>query len=349
MKKILFALLAATMLIGCQEKKDENVIKIGAILPLTGYAAYSGQLCAQGLEFALDSLNSAQSKFKYELVVEDCKSMVPNAVSAYRRLEMLGVQHYVVFGGQFAMGIAPLAKDKDVIIFAMATPNLDVLDTTNRMFRLHPTGETLNYALSDFAFTTKNYRSTSIIYMQNEALLLCKNLYSNYYTDMGGIILAAEGCETDARDYKDIITKISHQSPECIFVAALGESAGRISKQISSIPNLKTTPILGDMNFANPNVKASLSDIDNEVYYVDVIIKDSFINSFVAEYNETPNAFSALSFSALEMFNRTLNNVGTDISAQLEYLKLNEFETVVGNISFEDNGEIHLPVRIYSY
>jgi branched-chain amino acid transport system substrate-binding protein len=64
--------------------KQPEVIKIGAILPLTGDGAVFGEECKQGIllavkNFALDNPKST----KYEIVFEDSKGKPEEAIGAY--------------------------------------------------------------------------------------------------------------------------------------------------------------------------------------------------------------------------------------------------------------------------
>ena len=98
MKKILFALLAASMLIGCQEKKDDNVIRIACNLPMTGYIGYYGQWIQNGLELAkkdlqhkLDSIGIA-----IEIDYQDNKGETKDAINIFQ-INLCILIHLVLF------------------------------------------------------------------------------------------------------------------------------------------------------------------------------------------------------------------------------------------------------------
>ena len=77
MKKIVLSLLMATSLVACGEKakapkeNEKPVIRFGASLPLTGNMAHIGVSAQKSLQLALDKWNAKDTKFKYELIVED--------------------------------------------------------------------------------------------------------------------------------------------------------------------------------------------------------------------------------------------------------------------------------------
>lgn len=79
MKKLILSLCVALSLTACGEKETDKsaqattkpVIKVGASLPLTGNMADIGVSAQKALKLALDKWNQKETKYKYELVVED--------------------------------------------------------------------------------------------------------------------------------------------------------------------------------------------------------------------------------------------------------------------------------------
>ena len=115
MKKVLYVIISVLLVFtSCQVKQD--VVKVGVILPLTGHAALTGQMAKKGVDMFISKLTTNNS-IQYEIIFEDCKSSPKEAITSYNRLYSLGVRHFYVFGGQFAMAVAPITKGKDVIMF----------------------------------------------------------------------------------------------------------------------------------------------------------------------------------------------------------------------------------------
>ena len=71
--KIAYSLSVLVLLLACQDKKrEENVIKIGAILPLTGNMAYLGESIKKGMDMACAHLNN-ENTIKIEIIYGDSK------------------------------------------------------------------------------------------------------------------------------------------------------------------------------------------------------------------------------------------------------------------------------------
>jgi len=78
MRKLLLSLCMVLALVACKEEKNQEanvdtrpIIKVGASLPLTGNLSYMGISAQRALQFALDKWSAKDTKYKYELLVED--------------------------------------------------------------------------------------------------------------------------------------------------------------------------------------------------------------------------------------------------------------------------------------
>lgn len=94
--KIILGIIIAAVIIGgiCWAARreaaipvaEEDVIKIGAILPMTGNAAIYGESMRQGAELATEQINKLNSK-KVEIIFEDSKGDPKEALSAFNKLK----------------------------------------------------------------------------------------------------------------------------------------------------------------------------------------------------------------------------------------------------------------------
>lgn len=86
-----------------------DVFKVGAVLELSGADATGGQLAKQGYEFWVDTVNKkggiqvGGSKYKVELLVQDCKSQPAAAADAVTRLAEQ--EHVDAIFGSYTSGV----------------------------------------------------------------------------------------------------------------------------------------------------------------------------------------------------------------------------------------------------
>lgn len=344
--KNLFLLLFCLILLSCTNTNNQ-ITKIGVITPLTGYASLPGQMCLKGIKMAEKQFTSS-NKPKYEFIIEDCKSSPKDAIAAYKRLYSMGIKYYIVCGGQFAMSIAPQTANKDVIMFATATANIDLLSATNRCFRMFPHPHSVIETLSNYTINDLKSKKVAIVFVQNEAYALYANLYENAIKENGGEVVLKEGYATTQRDFKDIITKVINSNPDYLYLSGMGESALIFSKQLFANPSSQHIPILGDMNFALPNVTKVIGNFSSPIYYVDATISNEFETKYIKEYNEKPNAYSYYPYIIPFIIDEAKNHChDKKILSEIDYIKQHEFLIASDKpIQFDSLGEVNLTLKV---
>lgn len=352
MKKIVFALIAACMLLsGCQGKKGGNVIRIGAILPLTGYAATNGEMAQNALFLAVDSLNKIQSKYQYEIIYEDSKSLPKDAAICYNKLHMQGTKFLIGFGGATLYSFMPQTNNQEEILFATAAPNNDLLDYSNRCLRIYPDIEIVTNSLLEFV-ADNNYKRLAIIYIQNEVYSQYAQSFRNKLEENNIDLVYFEGYDPTTADFKNVISKLSSCDMDCIYLASTGSSTGIIIKQIYQNPNIShTIPLIGDISLANSENLKLIGELQSPVFIVNADISSDFISLYHNRFGETPNAFAAYSYSIPFMINEVLSCVDDiELSVSDIYTRFlnTSFDTVVGDVSFDKNTrEPQLSLSVY--
>ena len=111
------------------KSKKQEPIKIGTILSITGPGAYNGEEVKDGMILAVDEINTwgGINGKKIELVIKDSKSNLQESMKAFNKIE---ADHrpllYVAMLSSVSMALAPLAKEKKVVLVGLvaATPKL---------------------------------------------------------------------------------------------------------------------------------------------------------------------------------------------------------------------------------
>ncbi len=342
---IIIALVCALILIIFLEKGNKettNEIRIGAILPLTGYAATNGQMSQKALELAIDSLNKSQKEYVYSMIYEDSKSTPKDAATAYSKLHAQNVKFIIGFGGATLYSFIPKTNNQNEILFATATPNPGILELSNRCIRVYPTVPMVTGRMLDF-IKENEYKKVALLYIQNEVYSGYANVFKNQIEDAGMKLAFYEGYDPTTSDFKNIINKLIASRPDCIYIASTGESTGVIIRQLYADTRIGDVPIVGDISLANSENIALIGDIKTPVYIVNGPINEDFINTFKRKYGSTPNAFAAYSYAIPFMIDNTVKELGANssISDCYENIIKKSFESVIGRISFD--GTSHEP------
>jgi len=319
-----------------ESSNNSNEIRIGAILPLTGYAATNGQMSQRALELAIDSLNKNQNDFKYVMVYEDSKSTPKDAASAYNKLHSQKVKFIIGFGGATLYSFIPKTNGQDEVLFATATPNPGVLELSNRCLRVYPSVPMVTGRILEF-IQENEYKNVALLFIQNEVYAGYANTFKKQIEETGNHLAFFEGYDPSTNDFKNIINKLAASNPDCIYLASTGESTGVIIRQIYSDSRIGNIPIIGDISLANSENIALIGEIKTPVYIVNGPISKKFISDFNIKNNTTPNAFAAYSYAIPFMIDNAVKELGENARMEEYYNHMlnKSYETVIGNISFD--------------
>lgn len=347
MKKIAIVICSILIILPSCKKKDDSV-KIGAILPLTGWAAFTGQTCKEGLDLALKDINSEQNDYKVEIIYEDCKSSPKDALMAYKKLRSSGVDYFVGFGGQFLLGYTQETNGKDVILFAEGAANMNLLELSDRCFRLFPNADMMTDKVVSF-YREKELTKAGVVYLQNDAYSLYANYFKQKYESDTTTISVFEGYDPNSRDFKDIVNKLVGKDIECLYLAGAGESTALFLRQLYANPKTSSIPVIGDMSVAISSNMELIGEIKVPLYIVDSYITPEFVDKYQNAYGTNPNAYGAYAYATPYILLDSFKGLNGDKKPShiYSYIKENEFDTVVGNVRFDkDTREVQLLLNV---
>jgi branched-chain amino acid transport system substrate-binding protein len=336
---VIVAVICAAVIVGLllfnSKKKDQNEIEIGVIAPLTGQIASIGNTFLKGLEMGVRDAN-LKGGAQLKLIVEDCHSNPKDANSAYRKLKGQGVKYYAAFGGQFVAGFATETNNSDEILFASATPNSTLQKMTNRCFRIFPTVDMMTDKICEY-IDSCNFNKIAIVYMQFEA-------YSMYYENLipklknkGKDVVFTESYDPANRDFKSIINKLANVPVDILYTAGAGESSSLLTRQLFSNPQTEKIPVIGDMNFSNPDNLKIIGQVKAPICAVDNYISPIFSAQYKEQYGQNPDSYALYGYMIAFLIKQALDSMGNGYTTNdvFEYIRTHTFETAGGTISFD--------------
>ena len=141
---IVIVIINLILLLGCT-KNEENIIKIGAIVPLTGPFASYGEPVKNGMLLAVDEINNnggVKGK-KIKLIIEDDAGNPTTAVNAFEKLA--GTDKVPMILGPLSSGCsmatAPVAEKNKVVQLSTLAGIPDLSKAGDYIFRIYPSSE----------------------------------------------------------------------------------------------------------------------------------------------------------------------------------------------------------------
>ena len=345
--------LLATVLTGCGA--NSNTIKIGLLNELTGGNATFGTSAANGAKLAIKEANAKGGVLGKQIQGVDADNKSEPAEAANAMTKLLNQDKVVAVTGTFsssnAIAAASVAASGKIPYLAVGAtnPKVTVDPATNKvrdfMFRAAFIDPFQGSVMANFATKTLKAK-TAAIYIDNSSDY-AKGLgqfFKETFIKNGGQIVAEEAYLAKDTDFKATLTKIKVANADVVFVPGYYQEVGMLIKQAREIG--LTMPFLGGDGWDS----AKLPEIAggqalNNTFFANHYSPDdnsdaikNFVEAYKKEYNETPDAFAALSYDATMMVIEAIkraNNVDT-VKIKDELAKTKDYSAVSGKITLNE-------------
>jgi len=250
-----------------EELVGTESIKIGVILSITGSGSYIGEQTRDGMQMAVDEINSRGGidGRHIELIIKDNQSSPDEAKNKFLEIEETHTPlMYISSLSSISTAVAPLAEENEVVLIALSSTAPGVTKQKEWTYRYFPTADEevipIIQILKDL-----NVSNLGILYQNDEfgrsVLVAVETEFENAERTIRKELFAP-----DAIDYKEQITKL--QSVDAIIIIAWPEIVELILKQIretdyqghiigssdAATPLIFNMPEANGMYFATPAI-----------------------------------------------------------------------------------------------
>ena len=355
----IFSLLSSLLLVGCKKneqkkEKEEKVIKIGVILPLTGGAGKYGQYIKQSLELGMEEINEKGgiNGKKLHIIYEDDQANPKLAVNAMKKLTEVNKVPLVYgsWASSCVLAEAPIAESSKVVILAEAQ-SPKIRDAGDFIFRIQPDSRYYLKFLVPFVFNNLHLRRLAIVFVNNDYGVDQSEVFKTAFEKLGGKIIWMEGFDQGQTDFRNILEKLKVLPIEGVFIPAYKE-AGYFLKQAAEM-KIKNLKIIGSSPMENPEIiKIAGKAADGVIYpyHFDPESNDPKIKSFIEKYKnkfgEEPEGYAALAYDAIYIISKALQRCERNSICIKDYLYTMKFDGVTGHTEFDDHGDVIKPIYI---
>ena len=377
MKKILSIVLATAMLLsfgllaGCGDETPDagddrvvtvkdNTITMGMVTPLTGGAAVYGAAVKNGIELAIKEINASSTVLNgYTIKLDTKDSQSDPTVGAPAFTSLIDSGAAAIFGPVITSVTAActtIANENNVVMITPSATGDNVTTESDYVFRSCFKDSYQGRIVAQYA-KKKGYTEVAVLYAQGDSY--SSGLRDAFVDECGklGITVKVEMTSptisnetTFSSQLATIIDQIGTNG--FLFAPYYYEAAG-----LMIIPEARakgfTGVIMGvdGMDGMVPGYVTGDKANYNNVFFTNHYSAEStadvvqnFITAYKAEYNEDPNAFSALAYDAAYMMAKALEDVlketpdsvsGAKLKAAMDGMK---FSGVTGDFTLDETG-----------
>lgn len=305
-------------------KSDAKIIKIGIVAPVTGSYAVYGSTLEKGVKMALADITKVNTKYTYQLVVEDDESNPAKSTSAAQKLINIDkVNAIITVTSGSGNAVKPLAAKAGIVHICDCTDVSIANAPYNFTNLVLPKEETKAWLDEAEKKGVKNIAIFSLIHPGAQAIV---DSMIPQIEPRGMKVVFNETFPADTRDFKTMIAKAKKTNPDIYYVMSFAPTLDILSKELleGGVKNFAGSGTI--TTSPNPSIYNGIWFTDSTL--TDLAFKDRFIK-------ENPNMkFNARTVPyGYDIFNMLVQGFekGGDVYANIK--GITEYNGKVGKIT----------------
>jgi branched-chain amino acid transport system substrate-binding protein len=347
--------LAAVIAASTPAAAQDKVIKIGALLPMSGPGSYFGAQDRQGVDLALEQINrTGVGGYKLDVKYEDSScSPLPATQAAKRLLEQYKPD--VVIGEECSdatLAIMPLMEQAKVPFINAGSSSIKITEPGNPWtFRIMPNEVMQGVDIATNAYNRLNARTAVLLYENTNAGIGNAKVFGDTFTKLGGKVLADIGFGRDINDFTSIATRVAGLGKIDVIPTYTLEGQGlKITQALSQAgvtkggggAAIQLGTIWLPFGFEQKAGKAAQG-------YIRIVQFDptdqraavrGFIDAFKAKYNQDPTHLHAHAYDQIALIADVVKRGGKDAKSIRDGLaETKSFSGVTGSVEFDKSNQ----------
>ncbi len=332
-----------------QEEDTDNQITIGVVLPMTGRLVPTfGEPIHQGLELAFKELNESQlAGVNIELIIEDDGSTVDGAVRAFNKL-IVEDEVSIILGPSTSAATKeafPIAQENRVVAISPTSAARGLSAIGDYVFRIALTTDVLVPNGIQATHKKLGYKTAATLYDETDEFASDGDAaVQEVLAAIGVKLLIRETFKGGDTDFTEQLTRIKEENPDVIFVSSLPpEKPGILLKG----KELGITARFIIRTLTEADVDAAREAAEGAITFVgwgtavDTVINQTFIKNYSDTYGMKPNNYAARTYAAVQVLAEGIKNADSHTTNDIRdaLASIRDFETVLGEFSFDENGD----------
>lgn len=305
-QSLIVSLLLALLIASPSRAEVPRTFKIGYIGSLTGFASSYGTAVLEGVQVAVDELNSAGNKI--ELTVEDDASEMKNTVSAYKRLTGVTKVDALVTGTWWVHSIVKQTEKANLpLISAESLREKDSVLAKNFFL--------MQGYLKDWVdvyeplFVERGFRrGATIRYASNFGATLAERMKERFSVPGRTYLGEVEYSDITVADAASVVLRLKELNPDVVYIDGQPGGFATLLKKIAEL-KLPITVLTNAVGRDALNQKLIDPSIFPDFYYsTRNSLSPSFIEAFQKKFGREPILNADLGYYGTHLLLTALKN-----------------------------------------
>lgn len=347
--------LAMGLFTGCggeEKAADQNVVKVGVFLPLTGDNAAGGELELRGIKLA-NQLHPEVLGKKVELVVADNKSDKAEAASVAARLIEKDEVSVLVgsYGSSLSMAAGNIVKENKVPAVGTSCTNPQVTANNDYYFRACFIDPFQGKVMAEYAHQNGFKKVAIVQEVSNDYSVGLAKFFREEFVKLTGdenSIVDVANYQTGDKDFTAILTNIKALNPDAVFAPGNFTESALLVKQARQL-GIDAQFMGGDTWETQEFIDVGGKDVegvalstafDREKASTEEAKK--FLDAYTKEYNGEPSALTAMAYDAYLIAVSGIEKAGTatdTVKIRDAIAATKDLECVTGMTTLDENGD----------
>jgi branched-chain amino acid transport system substrate-binding protein len=354
-----------------------TAVKIGVELPLSGGEAPNGGPTLNGIKLAIKQIQVPGYTVTLN-TQDDAVNGVNNPDQGAKNIGTL-VSDKSVFAvvGPFNSAVAkaeiPISNEAGLIQCSPANTNstLTLGDTAKQLRQAHP--DQIAYVRVVANDDYQGLADATIAYkdLSKKAMYIVddQTTYGKYLADvveaqfkkLGGTVVKHDGAGTNVSDYTSLLTAAKALNPDVVFYGGVTSTGGGVLRKQMVANGMGALPFIGGDGISDGaasvassflNIAGDQGDVGTWMTVAgahDIPDRATLAAAYKTEFGAELGAYSAAAYACTQVYLQALKAVGPDREKIRAYVTTtsNSFDTVLGKIGFDANGDINQHIISY--
>ena len=357
-KKVLQTIgLIAVVVIGVivfvnqRNDRQKNVVKIEAVLPLTGDIASYGKDSQDGIDLAVELVNKSQKQFKFVVNYSDSRGEPKTAATITERIFAIGSPVAIIgeITSSSTASMIPICdKNKTFLISPTASaPHLAGLSSW--FFRVYPPDTEEGVFMAQVVAEQQKNATVCIIFVNNDFGTGLKNVFTEATQTLGLQVLQDFSYSQQNPDFRAILARVKTLNPDAIYMPGYYQDGATLLTQIKE--QGISARLYGSTTHEDPKlIEIAGSAAEGFMYPIstgfDPNSNDTTVENFIKEFNskhdKDPGLVAALGYDCAKLIiEGVLNNGASSEDIRTYILNTKDLPGAAGTMNFDAKGEVH--------
>ena len=355
MTKLKFALMASAAGMLATASAAQAQITIATAGPMTGQYASFGEQMRNGAEMAVADINAAGGVLgeQLELLIGDDACDPRQAVSVANQMVNDGV---IFMAGHFCSGSSIPASqvytEEGILQISPASTNPALTDEGgDNVFRVCGRDDQQGAIAAELLADTFSDSRIAIIHDRTAYGKGLADATLASLNEMGVQEALYQAYNAGESDYSALVTRLNAENIDVLYVGGYHTEAGLMVRQMRE-QGMNTQLISGDALVTEEfwSITGDAGEGTLMTFGPDARRFEAAAE-VVARFTEMgidPEGYTLYTYAAIQAFAQAAEAAGTtDLDPLVAALREGSFETVLGSLSFDDNGDIEQPAYVW--